>query len=337
MEFVTGASLLEVVNAYIEHQEPMPLGLALAAARDTAIALHYAHTYVDPLGRPRRIIHRDVAPKNVMMTYDGATKLLDFGVAKSQGTGATQVGVVVGTPGYMSPEQAVGQPLDGRSDVYSLAVTLWECVTARRLFMRETAEEEIRAPLEVDPPAPSTINPRIPSGVDDLLLKALSRKRERRFATALELAKVLDAVAPELIWSADKRGDAVQRLFSRRREQTRRLLAALESDPDTTRLNFRPLEPRPEWAVTDPFIPVIPDVKKGSDTGSSSDALTTRVASTFKRALWAVLPLLAVGAVVVLAKLLPATRGSGPWHQLTAAASPVPPTVPDAGADAGTT
>jgi serine/threonine protein kinase len=340
MEFVTGASLLEIVNGYIEHQEMMPLGLGLAAARDTALALHYAHTYVDPLGRPRRVVHRDVAPKNVMMTYDGATKLLDFGVAKSQGSGQTQAGMVIGTPGYMSPEQVLAQELDGRSDVFSLAVTTFECLTARRLFGRETAEEEMRAPLVVDPPVPSSLNPRIPAGIDEVLLRALSKRRDERHASALELSKALDAAGGPLMWPPDKRGEAIARLFSHRREQTRRLLQALEEAPDTSRINFQRLDvvvpPPPD--VTEPSAPSfaaeLPDPRPGRlrplgavDAPSHpAEALTQRVGHAARKWLWALVPLLAVGGVVLLAKLLPASQSPAVFSQ-----PPRAPACPDGG------
>jgi len=275
MEFVPGATLLEIVNACIEDSEQMPSGLALAAVRDTALALHYAHTYVDPLGESRRIIHRDIAPKNVMVTYDGATKLLDFGIAKAQASrGAkdkdasqlTQIGMVIGTPGYMSPEQALGQELDGRSDVFSLGVTLFECITGRRLYARNTPDEEMRAPFEADPPLPSQMNRRLPLRLDALVLKALARKKEERYATALEFAKAIEQVGGDLLWAPDKRADMVQRLFSERRAQTRSLLQALKDAPEgqeATVINFptfpstaRPAERPPDRPdVTVPSAP----------------------------------------------------------------------------------
>jgi serine/threonine protein kinase len=337
MEFVTGASLLEVVNGYIAHQEAMPLGLGLAAARDTALALHYAHTYVDPLGRPRRVVHRDVAPKNVMMTYDGATKLLDFGVAKSQGSGQTQVGMVIGTPGYMSPEQVLAQELDGRSDVFSLAVTTFECLTAHRLFGRQTAEKEMRAPLVVDPPVPSTLNPRIPAGIDEVLLRALSKRREERHASALELSKALDAAGGALMWPPDKRGEAIQRLFAHRREQTRRLLQALEEAPDTSRINFQRLDTEPSMPS---FASELPDTRPGrlrpvgaQDAAvNPAEALTQRVGRAARKGLWALVPLIAVGGVVLLAKLLPATENAAVFSPPALARAPA--ACPDGGTDA---
>jgi len=105
LEFVHGATLLETIRVCRENKQPLPIGFTLAAVRDTALALHYAHTFTDPAGRMRQVIHRDIAEKNVMVTYDGVTKLLDFGIAKQAGrANRTAVGTVRGTAGYMAPE-----------------------------------------------------------------------------------------------------------------------------------------------------------------------------------------------------------------------------------------
>src|SRR5581483_2747076 len=130
MEFVPGATLVEVARACHVAHEPIPIGFSMSVLRDTATALHYAHTFVDPAGRSRPIIHRDIAEKNIMVGLDGAMKLLDFGIARQLDVeGRTQVGTVKGTAGYMSPEQVRGEKLDARSDLFSLGVVLHECLT----------------------------------------------------------------------------------------------------------------------------------------------------------------------------------------------------------------
>ena len=126
MEFVQGCTLIELARACDKAQEQMPVGFTLRAIHDTALALHYAHTFVDPRGRPTPVIHRDVAEKNIMVTHEGITKLLDFGIAKSGGRKMTTVGMVKGSTGYMSPEQVRGETLDTRSDIFSLGVVAHE-------------------------------------------------------------------------------------------------------------------------------------------------------------------------------------------------------------------
>jgi serine/threonine protein kinase len=319
MEFVTGASLLELVNACLEEDDVLPLGFALAAARDVALALHYAHTYVDPTGRPRRIIHRDVAPKNVMVTYEGVTKLLDFGVAKAEGSDLTRSGMVIGTPGYMAPEQSVGKTLDGRTDIFALGVTLFESMTGKRLYGRATPDAEMRAPFEGPPPRPSQLNKRIPLRLDAVVLKALAKAKEDRYANALELAKAIESAGGELVWPFDKRAELVQRLFKQRREQTRRLLQAVQDAQDATVLNFPAISTPAKPDVTEDFIPQFDDpaiaqqpTKPGRGQQAPAEEPKTQhgARSRWRWLWWALVPGAVIGAVVALAKLLPAQQST---------------------------
>ncbi|HEX8706030.1 MAG TPA: serine/threonine-protein kinase, partial [Myxococcaceae bacterium] len=173
MEFISGQDLDHVIKAYRKRNEPVPLGMGLSVMRDVCHALHYAHTFTDPSGRPSPIIHRDVAGKNVMVTYDGVVKLLDFGIAKARNSlERTRAGMVKGTAGYMSPEQVRGQPLDGRSDVFSAGVVLWELVTGERLFAAESEREEMKMILEAPIPVPTARVPTVPPEVSTVVLKA---------------------------------------------------------------------------------------------------------------------------------------------------------------------
>ncbi|WP_257461914.1 protein kinase domain-containing protein [Archangium lipolyticum] len=227
MEFVPGATLLEVARACRVADEPMPIGFGLAAVRDTALALHYAHTFTDALGQPSPVIHRDVAEKNIMVTYEGVTKLLDFGIAKNlAGAHRTQVGMVKGTNGYMSPEQILGEPLDARSDLFSLGVVLHECLTGMRLFPGKVPSAVWNAVLNGPIAEPSRTNKAIPPELDAIVLKALARQREDRYASTLEFARELERAVNPLIWLPERSGELLRRLFAERREQTRQLLAS---------------------------------------------------------------------------------------------------------------
>ncbi len=234
MEFVPGATLVEVARACRLAGEPIPPGLTLMAVRDTALALHYAHTFTDPMGRAVQVIHRDVAEKNIMVTYDGTTKLLDFGIAKALGRASrTSVGMVKGTSGYMSPEQILGEPLDPRSDVFALGVVLHECLTGMRLFHAKTAEDAMMQALKAEVAPPSRQNPQVPPELDAVTLKALKRTREERYATALELARAIERVAGPLIWHPEQSAQLITRLFSDRREQTRQLMSGAQGHEHT--------------------------------------------------------------------------------------------------------
>jgi serine/threonine protein kinase len=235
MEFVPGATLVEVARACRNTQQPIPIGLTLSAVRDSALALHYAHTFTDPLGRKHSVIHRDVAEKNIMLTYEGITKLLDFGIAKSASRQAqTQVGMVKGTSGYMSPEQILGQPLDARTDLFSLGVVLHECLTGMRLFYGPKPEDGMTATLKGEVAAPSKFTKGVSPALDAVCLKALSRKREDRHVNALEFARDLEKVAQSLFWKPEQSGEFIQSLFADRREQTRHLYEQARMQGDNT-------------------------------------------------------------------------------------------------------
>ncbi len=233
MEFVPGATLVEVAKACALARQEIPIGLTLATVRDIALALHYAHNFKDATGRSRPVIHRDIAEKNVMVSLDGTTKLLDFGIARQEGrTGLTQVGMVKGTAGYMSPEQVRGEELDGRTDVFSLGVVLHECLTGHRLFRRDTRVDEVHALLNDPIAAPSQRNRRVSMELDSIVMKALSRDREHRFANAREVALALDRAAAPLMWDVERRASFIQEHFAERQQQILELLG----DPARTDL-----------------------------------------------------------------------------------------------------
>ncbi|NOJ80473.1 protein kinase [Myxococcus xanthus] len=236
MEFVPGATLVEVARACRQANTPIPMGYSLMAVRDTAVALHYAHTFTDPLGRPSPVIHRDVAEKNIMVTYEGVTKLLDFGIAKSLARASrTAVGMVKGTSGYMSPEQIMGEPLDARSDLFSLGVVLHECLTGMRLFYAKQAEAMMNAVLRCEVTPPSRTNKHVPPELDAIVMRALSKRREDRYASTLEFARAIERAVGPLIWHPEQSSELMLRLFSDRREQTRQLLMSGQNDTgDTT-------------------------------------------------------------------------------------------------------
>ncbi|MCY1041148.1 protein kinase [Corallococcus sp. bb12-1] len=235
MEFVPGATLVEVARACRAAHEPIPMGLSLMAVRDTAVALNYAHAFTDPLGRPSPVVHRDVAEKNIMVTYEGVTKLLDFGIAKSLArAGRTAVGMVKGTSGYMSPEQIMGDPLDARSDLFSLGVVLHECLTGMRLFYAKSADAMMNAVLSGEVTPPSRVNKQIPPELDAIVLKALAKRREDRYSTTLEFARAIERAVGPRIWHPEQSSELMLRLFSERRDQTRLLLMSGQATRDGT-------------------------------------------------------------------------------------------------------
>ncbi|NPC87106.1 serine/threonine protein kinase, partial [Pyxidicoccus fallax] len=272
MEFVPGATLVEVARACRQANIAIPMGFSLMAVRDTAVALHYAHTFTDPLGHPSPVIHRDVAEKNIMVTYEGVTKLLDFGIAKSLARASrTAVGMVKGTSGYMSPEQIMGEPLDARSDLFSLGVVLHECLTGMRLFYAKQAEAMMNAVLRCEVTPPSRTNKQVPPELDAIVMRALAKKRGDRYASTLEFARALERAVGPLIWHPEQSSELMRRLFADRREQTRQLLmSGQSSNGDTTgELSLAAVlamgsEPSADPAATPPAQPVPPPPARAS-------------------------------------------------------------------------
>ncbi len=229
IEFVQGCTLVEMARACRQAKESIPIGFTLSATRDTALALQYAHNFIDPRGRRQIVIHRDVAEKNIMMTYEGITKLLDFGIAKALGrSGRTTIGTVKGTSGYMSPEQIRGDPLDARSDIFALGVVMHECLTGLRLFHGKTPKDGMLAALKEEAQPPSKWNPLVTPELDAVVLKALQRERDKRYGTALEFARAIEKAAPGRFWYPEQCGELVTKHFSERRLETARLLEEAE-------------------------------------------------------------------------------------------------------------
>jgi serine/threonine-protein kinase len=164
---------------------PLPIDVAIHIALRVAEALEHAHSLRGPDGAPLGLVHRDVSPSNVLVSFDGGVKLLDFGIARVEGRLVrTDTGQVKGTLGYMSPEQVRGDALDGRSDVYSLAVCLWEMVTGRRLFDAQKPNELAERILSGDLPTPRSAGAEITEALDEVIRKALARTLPGRYASA---------------------------------------------------------------------------------------------------------------------------------------------------------
>jgi len=196
MEYVHGADLRSIAQALAKEQRAMPIALALHVAAGALAALHHAHERVAPDGRPLCIVHRDVSPSNVMVAYEGAIKLVDFGVAKAtHNSEETAAGRVKGKTTYMSPEQCRGQAVDRRSDIFSLGVLLYELLTGKRLFPRDNEIATMHAIINDEVPPPSTHRAEVSPQLDAIVMLALEKDRERRFATAAEMLEAIERLA----------------------------------------------------------------------------------------------------------------------------------------------
>src|SRR5262245_29425166 len=193
MELLQG----ETLRARLENG-PLPVRKAVDIAAQIARGLAAAHD--------KQIAHRDLKPENVFLTPAGGVKILDFGLARdiSADTALTRLesptmgpattpGTVLGTVGYMAPEQVRGEPADQRSDIFSLGCVMYEMLTGARAFARETAAETMAMILREDPPEPSTVHPPVPPGVQRALRRCLEKRPQERFESARDLAFALES------------------------------------------------------------------------------------------------------------------------------------------------
>lgn len=189
MEYVPGHHLGHIVARAERAGRPLPLRLAAYIVHEVARALEHAHGARDSAGAPLEIVHRDVSPSNVLVSYRGDVKLMDFGVARAANrVHRTEDGSVRGKFGYMAPEQIEGQAVDARADVFALGVVAWELTLGRRLFAGTSDVEVIRAALEQPIARPTSIDPYYPPAIEEVVMAALERDRDRRLPTAAAVA-----------------------------------------------------------------------------------------------------------------------------------------------------
>ncbi|MGM0577070.1 MAG: serine/threonine-protein kinase [Myxococcota bacterium] len=189
MEYVDGRPLVKVLEALMERGETAPPEIVAAVGVQVADALAHVHDLRGDDGRRLGVVHRDVSPHNLMWTPDGAVKLVDFGIAKFAGRSReTQAGVVKGKHAYMSPEQVARGPLDGRSDLFSLGVSLWELAAGRRLFRADSMVETLERVVEARVPSLSEVAPDLPEPLARVITACLAREPEGRPDSARDVS-----------------------------------------------------------------------------------------------------------------------------------------------------
>lgn len=191
MEYVHGVTLRELVTALANADRRLPVPLALKVAADIAGALDYAHRAKDSRGKDLSVVHRDASPHNIMVSFEGTVKLLDFGIAIVTEGAEEEEGLARGKWGYMAPEQARGELVDGRADVFSLGVCLFEALTGKRLYKRGTRFETIEAILEEPAPSIHTLDGDLPQELAAIVARTLEKDPGDRFATAGALQEAL--------------------------------------------------------------------------------------------------------------------------------------------------
>lgn len=280
MEFVHGENLGALIGRLNARGQRLPIPLALRIAREVCRGLDYAHARTDEQGRPLQLIHRDVSPQNIMVSFEGAVKILDFGIARAANlTSTTRTGEIKGKYAYIAPEQARGSEIDQRCDIFSLGLVLYELLTGHNPLQRGNELITLRAALECDIEPPSHFA-ALPTALEAIVLKALARDPARRHASASEFERAIERFLPDPDPEALRRklAEAMRRLFAGQRarsggsflvarEGARRgprtwhcpeptlERAPLDDGEDESTITRRPSPPRERRASARPSIP----------------------------------------------------------------------------------
>ncbi|MEQ9495698.1 MAG: protein kinase [Deltaproteobacteria bacterium] len=232
MDYVSGETLALLLRSTWHAQRDLPMRFAAHIVASAAEGLHAAHELTDAEGASRNVVHRDVAPQNIMIGYDGIVRVTDFGIAKAMDSvSQTKPGVLKGTVAYMSPEQVRGQELDRRVDVFALGVLLWEATLGLRLFKDKTELRTAGRILRMAPPPPTSMHDDYPEALEHIVMKALAKDSDERYPTARALSEDLFAyLATEERVTASEMEKFLGEVFSKRLEQRR----ALERDAAET-------------------------------------------------------------------------------------------------------
>ncbi len=229
MEFVHGKSLVELLTRLRNTKQRLPPQLVALIIERAAEGLSYAHNLADNAGRSLNIIHRDISPHNVLISYQGDVKLIDFGIAKSEmSVVKTETGTIKGKFYYMSPEQSAARKLDKRSDLFSLGIVLYECLCGENPFYRSNVVLSLEAIQKTDPPAPSTIDPLL-AVFDPILAKVLAKDPEVRYEDGSDLKDDLVRARASLPAPAERLGPYLSRIFKDKLAQEAKVLLDTDS------------------------------------------------------------------------------------------------------------
>ncbi len=221
MEYVHGETVRQILHRARSLRREVPPGAVLTVIAGAAAGLHHAHGRLGHDGRPLGIVHRDVSPSNLMVSYEGGTKVVDFGVAKAENRAQeTRSGTVKGKIAYLSPEQCRGGALDRRSDLFSLGIVMWEMLTTERLYKRASDFENMSAIVNEEPVPPSARRKSVPKELDRITLRLLAKDPDARFQSGDELVEALEEVASKtgIMISSGALGRFLREMFGQRPE-----------------------------------------------------------------------------------------------------------------------
>jgi serine/threonine protein kinase len=236
MEYLRGEDLRRLWKACEQRGTPLRVPLICRVIADAAAGLDFAHSLRDNKGEPYNIVHRDISPQNILVTFEGGVKVIDFGVAKAAGRAQhTRTGALKGKYSYMSPEQVAGAEVDGRSDIFALGIVLHELLTGRRLFKADSDVQTLARVRECNVAPPSRLNPQLPPGVDQIVLKALAKNPDDRYATAQEFRLAIEdwLIQGRMSASSAHLAEFLKTIYAERLDKENRL-GPLMGDPGFT-------------------------------------------------------------------------------------------------------
>jgi serine/threonine-protein kinase len=208
----------------------IPLHIAVGIASQLCTGLHFAHQFTDTTGKPLNLVHRDINPANVIVTFGGEVKIIDFGVAKTNANVKTISGTIKGKVAYMPPEQVLGREVDQRADIFSAGVVLWEVLTGRPLFLRSNDAATLYAIMNAPIPPPSKLRPDVPPQLDRIVSRALARQPADRYETAEDMGAALDELLAQMPrYDGRVLAGKLEELFGSTRAEAKRSIAQTRS------------------------------------------------------------------------------------------------------------
>jgi serine/threonine-protein kinase len=333
MEYLEGESVAGLMRRLVARHETLDRSIATHIVAEACAGLQAAHVLTDEDGTPRNLVHRDVSPQNLFVSYDGQVKVLDFGIAHAVGRSTrTETGQIKGKFEYMSPEQVRGEPLDRRSDIFALGIVLYELSTLRRLFKRPSPAEVIQAVNEGAVVPPSRLVADYPPSLEAICMRALAPSPDGRYPTAADMRRDLLTAMRDLP-QTEPPGDALARLmesvFADRVAEKREVLRRVRSGSDVSHVPAG----EADEAVDMPGIPDEPTTTAGPPTTTDTPPAARRLPARPARRLVAVAPLALIAVALVTGLVRTVSWGRGaqavpPAAATSASTSAAPMTMP---------